>query len=149
MVAQVRVLDAYDQYPPYSSLNFLVLKIIISCACELMLLFSVVFHLVTVVHKFDFRLVIKWTSSNQWKVLDAVKFWKDLFDFSPRTAERYQALATSSQSHSLWDDNSTPTVSVENMEAGWNCKISLPCVKNRNWILYVCNPNNGYGRGNG
>jgi hypothetical protein len=59
MERQVRVLDVYDQLAPYSTLNFIVLKIVVSCACELILLFSVVFHLIIVIHKFDFRLVIK------------------------------------------------------------------------------------------
>jgi hypothetical protein len=39
------------------------------CACEIILSFSVVFGVITAVHKFDFRLVIKETH-NKWRPLE-------------------------------------------------------------------------------
>jgi hypothetical protein len=38
------------------------------CACEIILLFPVVFYMVTAVHNFEFRLVIKETP-NKWRLL--------------------------------------------------------------------------------
>jgi hypothetical protein len=39
---------------------------IVSCTCELILLFFVVFNVARTVHKFDFRLVIHWTPNKWW-----------------------------------------------------------------------------------
>jgi hypothetical protein len=63
------------------------------CACEIIQLFSVVFCVVTSVHKFDFRIVMneKPTNGNKRKQAHAVVeicFLRDLYVFSPLPSSR-------------------------------------------------------------
>jgi len=44
---------------------------VMSCACNV-ILYSVVFHRVTVVHKFNFLFVLNWTR-NKWKTDNAIR----------------------------------------------------------------------------
>ena len=56
------------------------LSIVVSCVCELILLFSVVFYLVRSVQIFGFRLTTDWTPDKwwQWETDSRFCFWCDL-----------------------------------------------------------------------
>jgi hypothetical protein len=112
-------------------------NVIVSCECELILLLSVVFCLVTAMHTFTFSLVIDWilTDIGQWKVRGAVtEVYVIYVTFSPqnllgnkRLYSRCQGQNFSRRSRTVWHPHYLQFAAEEFKLLRSECRPDLCC----------------------
>jgi hypothetical protein len=106
---------------------------VVFCACTMIQLRSVVFDLVTAVHKFDFRLVINKTR-NKWRPVEGrpcsdsdSRFWQYLYALRPNTDFRRGCLRDSTHAEIF---HGTPSMFLSWQHTQWgggiNCWSNPP-----------------------